>query len=54
MKPTFPLLVTLLLAPLAVLRAAEPTTPRAAPDATFSRIAQPSGFPPEMPRLSDV
>jgi hypothetical protein len=25
-----------------------------APDATFSQIAQPSGFTPEMPKLSDV
>ena len=48
------LLTVLLLAPLASLHAAEPITPRVAPDATCSQIAQPSGFTPEMPKLSDV
>ena len=48
------LLTALLLSSLASLHAAEPTTPRVALDATFSQIAQPSGFTPEMPKLSDV
>jgi len=54
MKPLPRLLTILLLASLASLPAAEPTTPRLAPDTTFSQIAQPSGFTPEMPKLSDV
>ena len=54
MKRTLPFLSALLLAPLTLLPAAEPTISRVAPDATFSQIAQPSGFPPEMPKLSDV
>jgi hypothetical protein len=54
MKPTLKLLISLLLAPLAALHAAEPSMPRVASDATFSQIAQPSGFTPEMPKLSDV
>jgi hypothetical protein len=48
------LLTALLLVPLASLPAAESVTPHVAPDATFSQIAQPSGFTPEMPKLSDV
>ena len=48
------LLTALLLSSLASLHAAKPTTPRVALDATFSQIAQPSGFAPEMPKLSDV
>jgi hypothetical protein len=54
MRYTLTLLSVLLLAPLAALQSAEPTMSRVDPDATFSQIAQPSGFPPEMPRLSDV
>jgi hypothetical protein len=54
MKHPLTLLTALLLAPLAALLAAESTTPCVAPDATFSQIAQPSGFTPEMPKLSDV
>ena len=55
MKPTLTLLTALLLAPLAALHAAEPDQlSTIAPDATFSQIAQPSGFTPEMPKLSDV
>ncbi len=54
LKATLTLLTTLLLVPLAALPAAESATPRVAPDATFSQIAQPSGFTPEMPKLSDV
>jgi len=54
MKPTLTLLAALLLAPLAALHAAEPATGTIAPDATFSQIATPSGFTPEMPKLSDV
>ena len=48
------LIATLLLAPLATLHAAEPVASTIGPDATFSQIAQPSGFTPEMPKLSDV
>jgi hypothetical protein len=50
-------LTALLLAPLgalATLSAAEPVVAPVAPDATFSQIAQPSGFTPDMPKLSDV
>ena len=54
MKPTLNLLTALLLAPLAALQPAESTMSRVDPDATFSQIAQPSGFTPEMPKLSDV
>jgi hypothetical protein len=54
MQPTLPLLVALLLAPLISLQAAEPAVSRVASDATFSQIAHPSGFTPEMPKLSDV
>ena len=59
MKPTLTLLTALLLAPLAALHAADAPVPTPdvtpiAPDATFSQIAQPSGFTPEMPKLSDV
>jgi hypothetical protein len=54
MKPFRPLLTALLLEPPAALHAAEPATPRVAPDATFCQIAQPSRFTPEMPKLSDV
>jgi hypothetical protein len=54
MKYPLPLLTALLLAPLAALHAAEPAVPSIAPEATFSQIAQPSGFTPEMPKLSDV
>ena len=53
MKPAL-LLAALLLAPLGALHAAEPAPQAISPDATFSQIAQPSGFAPEMPKLSDV
>lgn len=52
MKPT---LTALLLAPLTVLHATDNKAPSTiSPDATFAEIARPSGFPPEMPKLSDV
>ena len=54
MKPSLKLTIALLLAPLAALQAAEPAVSSLTTDATFSQIAQPSGFPPEMPKLSDV
>jgi len=54
MKPTLPLLTALLLAPLASQAADALTLSPVPPDATFSQIAQPSGFAPEMPKLSDV
>ena len=54
MKRTITFLTALLLAPLAALQPAESTMSRVASDATFSQIAQPSGFTPEMPKLSDV
>jgi len=54
MKSSLPLLAALVLAPLAALQAADSAASYIAPDATFSQIAQPSGFPPEMPKLSDV
>ena len=54
MKQAITFLTALLLALLAAVQAAEPTMLRVGPDATFSQIAQPSGFPPEMPGLSDV
>jgi len=55
MKPTLQFLAALLLAPLPALHAADaPTASTIAADATFSQVAQPSGFPPEMPKLSDV
>jgi len=54
MKPSLTLLALLLLVPLAAVRSAEPVISRVAPDATFSQIATPSGFAPEMPKLSDV
>ena len=54
MRPTFPLLAALLLAPLGALHAVEPAPQAISPDATFSQVAQPSGFPPEMPKLSEV
>ena len=54
MKLTPTLLTALLLAPLAALQAAEPAIQAVPRDATFSQIAQPSGFAPEMPKLSDV
>ena len=54
MNPTPTLLATLLLAPLAAQAADALTLSPVPPDATFSQIAQPSGFAPEMPKLSDV
>ena len=54
MRPTLPLLAALLLAPLATQAADASTLSPVPPDATFSQIAQPSGFAPEMPKLSDV
>ena len=54
MRPTLPLLTALLLAPLAMQAADVSTLSPVPPDATFSQIAQPSGFAPEMPKLSDV
>jgi hypothetical protein len=54
MKPSLPLLAALMLAPRAALQSAEPVISRVAPDAAFSQIATPSGFTPEMPKLSDV
>jgi len=54
MKATLNITIALLLAPLAALQSAEPAASSIAPDATFSQIAQPSGFTPEMPKLSDV
>lgn len=54
MKHTLYLLTALLLAPLAALPAGEVTTATIVPDATFSQIAQPSGFAPGSPKLSDV
>jgi len=54
MKSSIIILAALLLAPLAALQSAEPAMSRADPDATFSQIATPSGFTPEMPKLSDV
>ena len=54
MRPTLPLLAVLLLAPLAAQAADALTLSPVPPDATFSQIAQPSGFAPEMPKLSDV
>ncbi len=54
MKSPLTLLTVLLLGPMTALHAAESTMPRVPPDATFSQIAQPTGFPPEMPKLSDV
>ena len=54
MRPTLPLLAALLLAPLATQAADALTLSPVPPDATFSQIAQPSDFAPEMPKLSDV
>lgn len=54
MRPTLPLIAALLLAPLATPAADVSTLSPVPPDATFSQIAQPSGFAPEMPKLSDV
>ena len=54
MRFFLPLLCALLLAPLTVLPADASTLSPIPPDATFSQIAQPSGFAPEMPKLSDV
>lgn len=54
MNPTLAFLTALLLAPPSALHAAGPTNSSVAPDATFSQIAQPSGFTLEMPKLSDV
>lgn len=54
MRPTLPLLAALLLAWPDSLHAAEPTVQAISPDPTFSQIAQPSGFSPEMPKLSEV
>lgn len=48
------LLAALLLAPRASLHAAEPSPPGIGPGVKFCEIAQPSGFPPQGPRLSDV
>lgn len=47
-------LAALLLAPLATQAADASTLSPVPPDVTFSQIAQPSGFAPEMPKLSDV
>ncbi len=54
MKSFLTLLVSLVVAQIAALYAAETGASSIAPDATFSQIAQPSGFTPEMPKLSDV
>jgi hypothetical protein len=54
MKPTLTLFTALLLAPLAAQAADALTLSPVPPDATFSQIAQPSGFSPEMPKLSEV
>ena len=54
MNPTLYLIIAVVLAPLASLNAVEPIASSIALDATFSQIAQPSGFSPEMPKLSDV
>ncbi len=54
MKLTLKLIIAMVLAPLAVLHARESADSFVALDATFSQIAQPSGFTPEMPKLSDV
>ena len=54
MKLPLPLITALLLAPLTA-QAADVSTLSPVPlDATFSQIAQPSGFSPEMPKLSEV
>ena len=47
-------LTALLLAPLTAQAADALTLSPVPPEATFSQIAQPSGFAPEMPKLSDV
>jgi hypothetical protein len=54
MKLPLTLLAALLLAPLAAQAADALTLSPVPPDATFSQIAQPSGFSPEMPKLSEV
>jgi hypothetical protein len=54
MRPTLPLLTALLLAPLTAQAADVSTLSPVLLDATFSQIAQPSGFSPEMPKLSEV
>ena len=54
MKSTLTLFLALLLTPQSALHTTEPGVTLVAPDATFSQIAQPSGFTPEMPKLSDV
>jgi hypothetical protein len=54
MRFSLPLLTALLLAPLAAQAADALTLSPVPPDATFSQIAQPSGFSPEMPKLSEV
>jgi hypothetical protein len=54
MKITLTILAALLLAPLAAQAADALTLSPVPPDATFSQIAQPSGFSPEMPKLSEV
>ncbi|MFM8825469.1 MAG: hypothetical protein ACKOFT_00135, partial [Actinomycetota bacterium] len=58
MNHVLPLLAALLLAPLAAPHpaghAAEPVVSPVAADATFSQIAEACGFPPTMPKLSDV
>lgn len=54
MRRSLPLLAALALAPLATQAADALTLSPVPPDTTFSQIAQPSGFAPEMPKLSDV
>jgi hypothetical protein len=54
MKAALEITIALLPAPLAALQSAESAASSIAPDATFSQIAQPSGFTPEMPKLNDV
>jgi hypothetical protein len=54
MRFSLPLLTALLLAPLAAQAADALTLSPVPPDATFSQIAQPSDFSPEMPKLSEV
>jgi hypothetical protein len=53
-RHTLPLLTALLLAAVAPLQAQEPALNAITRHATFAQIARPSGFAPEMPKLSDV